>query len=340
MPSERIIFLLAKREKGLCNATELQELDEWYASFSRLEHEVARNLEQKFKTDLIEKSIYEKIRSQLKLHTDDLTEPLVVTLDRRRWMRALAACASLLLLAAVLFYSVQRFNKGESITVGTDQNEPTKLVLPDGSIVRLKPGSRIRYDGNMATATTRELVLEGEGFFEIAHDKTHPFVVHVGELDIRVLGTVFNIKSDISTPTIETTLFKGSVRIEKDNGTTQLVTLTPNQRAIYSAESQKLSVNSLPEFRKIPSGTNASATPNASSMTFDERPIEELLSHLEGKFGVNIYIHNRSKLTCPITADLEKETLEEILNLLKINYGIDYALYGTELFIEGNICNN
>lgn len=331
MPSERIILLLAKRNEGLCTAAELQELEEWYASFSPLENTVASS-------EGIKKSLYSRIRSQLHLpHQNEEFEAL--PLGRPLWLKTLAACVALLLVSSVILYTLNYKQGNETILVATSLNETTKVVLPDSSIVRLKPGSKIHYDPNLGNGSIRELFLEGEGFFEISHNAARPFVVHASDLDIRVLGTVFNVKSEKNTPTVETTLFQGSVRIEKDNGTTQLLTLTPNQRAVYSKESQKIKVNNFPEFEEVVTSKADKSAGKNLPMIFDEKPMEELLSHLEGKFGINIYIHNRSQLTCPITADLEKENLDEILNLLKISYGIDYTLYGTELFIEGSICN-
>jgi transmembrane sensor len=331
MPSERIILLLAKRNEGLCTAAELQELDEWYASFSPLENRVTS-------TERIKKSLYSRIRSQLHLpHQNEESE--IVPLRSQLWLRSLAACVALLLIGGVIFYTIKNTQDKETIIVATSLNETTKIVLPDSSIVRLKPGSKIHYDPNLGNGSIRELFLEGEGFFEISHNAARPFVVHASDLDIRVLGTVFNVKSAKNTPTVETTLFQGSVRIEKDNGTTQLITLTPNQRAVYSKESQKIKVDNFPEFEEVVAGKADKSAGKILPMIFDEKPMEELFTHMEVKFGVNIYIHNRSELTCPITADLEKENLDEILNLLKISYGIDYALYGTELFIEGSICN-
>lgn len=332
MPSERIILLLAKRNEGLCTAAELQELDEWYASFSPLENTVTS-------TDEIKRSLYSRIRSQLYLSHQNKELETTVPLRSQPWLKLLAACVALLLVAGVIFYTVKSAQDKETIIVATSLNETTKVVLPDSSIVRLKPGSKIHYDSDLGNGSIRELYLEGEGFFKISHNTARPFVVHAGDLDIRVLGTIFNVKSEKNTPTVETTLFQGSVRIEKDNGTTQLLTLTPNQRAVYSKESQKIKVDNFPEFHEMVAGKAESTPAKIVPMTFDERPMEELLAHLEGKFGVNIYIHNRSQLTCPVTADLEKENLDEILNLLKISYGIDYARYGTELFIEGSICN-
>lgn len=331
MPSERIILLLAKRQEGLCTAAELQELDDWYASFSPLENTVVSS-------ERTKKSLYSKIRSQLHL-PNQKEELATVALRGQLWLKLLAACVTLLLVTGVVFYTFKNTIGNETITVATSVNETTKVVLPDSSVVRLKPGSKIHYDPNLGNGSIRELYLEGEGFFEISHNDALPFIVHAGDLDIRVLGTVFNVKSDKNTPTVETTLFQGSVRIEKDNGTTQLLTLTPNQRAVYSKESQKIKVNNFPEFEEVVVGKAEKTAGKTLPMIFDEKPIEELFTHMEGKFGVNIYIHNRSELTCPITADLEKENLDEILNLLKISYGIDYALYGTELFIEGSICN-
>lgn len=344
MLSERIRELVGKRDKGTCSPAELQELETWYASHNYLESQIEASLSDNIEdAEQLKSSIYSGIREQLDLTsvTPGWEKPggSSVSFVRRWWKQSLAACAVLLILAGIVLYEKQNALQGNTILISTKEGEARKVLLPDSSVVWLKPGSRIRYDHELGKRATRELFLEGECLFDIAHDASSPFIVHTQDLDIKVLGTVFNVRSERKNHIVETTLFKGSVRIEKRDGSRRLVTLTPNQRAVYSKESHHINVSKLPT-AGIEVGTGQDEKGFAGpSMVFDERPFTELLSQMEKKFDIKIYIQNRYLLTCPITADLEKESLSDILNLLKIGYGVDYTLYGKELFVEGKICN-
>ncbi|CAG4999476.1 hypothetical protein DYBT9275_02237 [Dyadobacter sp. CECT 9275] len=338
MLSERILELLRKRREGTCSSLELQELDDWYASFDHLESETEKALFNDLaEEELIKFSIRTGIDAQLAQSSADPEGEMLVVRPlhpvRKWWKQFLAACVVILLIGGITFYK-NPFLSG-AITVSTKADEITRLVLPDSSVVWLKAGSRIRYNRKMRTGPARELFLEGEGFFDIAHHPSRPFIVHTSFLHIKVLGTIFNVRSNSQDQEVETTLFKGSVRIDQKDNTTGPVTLLPNQRAVYSKGSGLLKVSNLSSEKAI----DKKEIPKPGvSMVFDEKPFEDLLAHMEQKFGVRIYIHNRSLLRCSVTADLEKESLTEILNLLKISYGISYSIYGRELFIEGTIC--
>src|SRR5437588_18774 len=89
-------------------------------------------------------------------------------------------------------------NQGPSLKTGneffTQNGSRTNLVLPDGTRVWLNAGSRITYDKNYGI-TLREVGLTGEAFFDVAHNSGKPFVIHTARIDIKVLGTRFNVKS-------------------------------------------------------------------------------------------------------------------------------------------------
>ena len=70
----------------------------------------------------------------------------------------------------------------------------SKITFPDGSIVWLNAGSKVKYDSNFAKAS-RKVELTGEGYFEVSKNKELPFVVSTGKLSVKVLGTKFNLKS-------------------------------------------------------------------------------------------------------------------------------------------------
>lgn len=136
---------------------------------------------------------------------------------RRRFLFSypVAAVAVFLLfasLAAVYFLFSPKFN------ISTTFGETTNLNLPDGSRVTLNANSRISYAKNWDEESGREVWLEGEAFFEItkAPQSTHPeFLVHVGEVTIKVLGTAFNVYRRGSKTSV--VLQEGSVELTSEN---------------------------------------------------------------------------------------------------------------------------
>jgi hypothetical protein len=144
-------------------------------------------------------------------------------------------------------------------TISADQSKPARemamnqliipygktseLMLPDGTKVYLNAGSRLVYPENF-NGKTREVFLVGEAFFDVKHDRSHPFIVQVSDLRVKVLGTRFNISAYPSDNIIETVLAEGKVKLEQNNAglfdkSTELV---PNQLASFNRISKETSV--------------------------------------------------------------------------------------------------
>ncbi len=98
-------------------------------------------------------------------------------------------------------------------TLTTTCGEQIQVQLPDGSHVFLNAASSLKYPTSFAKSDKRRVVLTGEGYFEVAKDKTHPFVVESRGQQVEVLGTHFNINSYADEREVKTTLQEGSVRI-------------------------------------------------------------------------------------------------------------------------------
>ena len=116
-------------------------------------------------------------------------------------------------------------------TLTTTRGEQTQVRLPDGSLVFLNAVSSLRYPTNFAKSNERRLSLAGEGYFEVAKDKDHPFIVESRGQQVEVLGTHFNISAYVDEPVIKTTLVEGSVRVTANH---QSTTLKPNQQASFN----------------------------------------------------------------------------------------------------------
>src|SRR5690606_22571909 len=94
--------------------------------------------------------------------------------------------------------------------------ERKSIQLPDGTKVMLNAGSTIHIAADF-NATSRQLTLVGEAFFDVVHNAEKPFIIHTGAMDIKVLGTVFNVRAYPGDKTSETSLLKGSVEVTLKN---------------------------------------------------------------------------------------------------------------------------
>jgi len=107
--------------------------------------------------------------------------------------------------------------------LSTANGQTYMLVLPDGSKVWLNASSSISYSPASIAQGKRMVKLDGEGYFEIAKDRKHPFVVETRSQNVQVLGTHFNVNAYSDEPAVTTTLLEGSVRLTVGKNTKMLV---------------------------------------------------------------------------------------------------------------------
>ncbi|WP_316846384.1 FecR family protein [Pedobacter psychrodurus] len=131
---------------------------------------------------------------------------------------------------------------GKSNTLSTVNGETYKLKLPDGSYVWLNSASSLTYSLRLLENGKRRVKLQGEGYFEIAKDKAHPFVVSTDKQEVEVLGTHFNINSYPDEGAVATTLIEGSVSIT--SGKLRKV-IKPGEQAINNGNSIELNAANL-----------------------------------------------------------------------------------------------
>lgn len=113
--------------------------------------------------------------------------------------------------------------------LSTERGQTYQLRLPDGTLVSLNAGSSLTYSSHLMDKGKRKVKLTGEGFFEVAKDKAHPFVVESKGQEVEVLGTHFNVKGYSGDQKILTTLVEGAVNIHYDH---KEYLLKPGQQAV------------------------------------------------------------------------------------------------------------
>ncbi|WP_277466883.1 FecR domain-containing protein [Parabacteroides sp. PF5-6] len=169
--------------------------------------------------------------------------------------------------------------------VATPLGATSKVQLPDGSRAWLNAGSCLTYTYNYARGI-REVQLEGEAYFDVAPDKEHPFVVKSNNLDIKVLGTRFNVKSYANDEQVKIALVSGSVNVKVNQQEKEAMDfmLTPDRMLTFDKESNSVEIGAFRK-RDVVAWT-------IGELTFDNQPFTQIAKDLERKFNVQIRIES------------------------------------------------
>lgn len=216
------------------------------------------------------------------------------------------------------------------------------MELPDKSVVTLNTGSSLKLSEDFGN-DNRDVYLDGEAFFDVAHNKRLPFIVHVKKYKVKVLGTRFNVKAYANDAVSETSLLEGSVQIlvNRDGKDKVYKTLQVNQKFTTLAESSDVAGVS-------PTGITGAVVPLSGNdgqqpvetawtkelMIFDGQTMEEIKNTLERKFDVKIIIADKQIRRYTYSASFSKETIDEILNALQLSYPFTYKKEGNTIIIN------
>lgn len=205
-------------------------------------------------------------------------------------------------------------------TVTTTLGERSSLTLPDGSKVNLNAGSTLRYPDSFS-GTERKVELSGEAFFDVVHNEAQPFIVQTHALNVRVLGTMFNLEAFPETPEVNTTLVNGKVILEKElnNKMVSLAEMKPNERAIYQVTSQKISLSTEKDLSKYIAWKDG-------KLVFLNDPIEEVAKKLGAWYNISVTIQSEELKKSHFTGTFTNETIEKVLTLLSVSSPIDYKI--------------
>jgi len=200
------------------------------------------------------------------------------------------------------------------------------VKLPDGSTVVLNAGSELTYTSDFAVAT-RQVTLKGEGFFDVAHDPQHPFIVKAGTLTTTVLGTAFNINTTDSKTVV--TVTRGKVEVADTKGHHQ--TLTPNQQVATTAADDLLQKQDI---------TATTATQWMDEfLILDDVTIDEAAEMLSHKYHKKFVVANKAAGSCRIHATFfNNESLETVLMLLGNLMHLEYQQGGETITITNAGC--
>ncbi len=198
-----------------------------------------------------------------------------------------------------------------------ERGENHEVTLPDGSTVLLNSDSRITWNSDF-DAGEREIHLTGEAFFDVVRDTLRPFIVHTGNMDVKVLGTTFNVRAYPDDKEPVTTLISGAVEVSGDDQST--VTLRPMQTAVLDRNTDRFEIFDITE--------NEAAPWREGKLMFKDTPLETVIRDIERKYDVKCKVVSLDMKDFLFTGTFNNLTIEEVLRVLKISSDIDHRKNG------------
>lgn len=274
----------------------------------------------------------------------------------RRWRRSgLLIAASVLIMIVAggwWLWSASSAKKGEmaSREVKTPKGSQSYLTLPDGTEVWLNVNSKIVYDDDF-NQSYRRVKLTGEAYFKVAENKDKPFIIQAGGLKVKVLGTVFNVRSYPDESNIETTLVSGSVEITLDDQPGNTIQLKPGEklsvhnrinadyittrRQADSLDTAATPLLLLSKMRVDPSdSTLIDAAWKEGKLIFDGEDFGKVASKIEKWYNVTVVVENENLYTTSFTGVFGKKPLTTVLSTLQATGKLTYRQENDTIYVR------
>lgn len=312
MLNDRYIrFLIRKQQQEPLTEEEQQLLDAWYQSLDGLPAD-----------DLSESAL-----SQMKEQSWEKLMAPPAKVRRLRWpMVAAAACVLVIGLAFFLKKEVKAPPQTVAqswVTIDCPQGKRMKVSMPDGSAIWLNGGARLEYDNNF-TKNRQCRLTQGEAFFDVKQDATHPFTVNTSSLSIKVLGTSFNVSAYGQLKQEKITVTSGKVRVLD-------MVLTTNEEVVYNTISK--------EYVKQTANAQHTDSWRNGECYLTNVSLAELAIRLEQIYGYKVVFSNEKLKQCVNSLRFsEREPVTKVLDLLKLINKVQYRIHGKEITLLGSGC--
>lgn len=356
MKLDRILELIARQMGQVASEDELKELESLLQQYPQHRHLVsilqsiqAKKLKQPTQNeDLVVAQGWEKLQQKMNsLHAEGAPptagRPLVRNLLRPATLRWAAMCAGLLVLAAVLYfrnYSPDAPLSMASAHEAVPHGRPEVTTLPDGSVVWINAGSKISF---RTENNTRAVYLDGEAYFQVKHDAEHPFVVHAGTIEVRALGTEFNVTAYPGEDRVETTLISGKVQVTMAEKPDQSIILDPHEKLTVNSRRVRTKdtsvqtevsfevkpVHLLPAEMKAPE-----IIWMQDKLAFQNESFDNLARRMERRYNVHIVIVDEDLKKERLSGIFENEHIQKALKVLQMTTPFHYQIKSDSVFVS------
>lgn len=204
-----------------------------------------------------------------------------------------------------------------------------ELQLSDGTSIHLNAGTTLKYPIHFIEGQNRQVYLDGEAFFNVSKDKLHPFLVNADELNVRVLGTHFNVSNYPEDEMTDVVLVEGSVglyKATKDFDATKSTILKPGFKGSFDRKNNSISTKSV--------DTEIYTAWVDGELYLRNMSFENICKKLERQYDVTIINKNPKLANEKFNASFKDEPIEKVLSYFNDVYGIKYTITNKQVTIK------
>lgn len=238
---------------------------------------------------------------------------------------AVAAVVVSVILGAV--HMLDRKTSEPDMTLITAAGSVGEFTLPDGSHVWLNGSTTLAYNRNFSAGEFRKVTIDGEAYFDVAHDSDCPFIVDMGAMEVEVVGTSFVVRNYTDCRTHDVVLRKGCVTVRGPWGDNE-VTMTPDEVLAYNRDTGKMNL----------AHTDADNYCRwfEQYAEFDNKPLSDILVNISRRYGMDLRIDADVDTTYCLSVTMGGETFESLMNVLEYLSPISYEIKDNLLHVSAS----
>lgn len=238
---------------------------------------------------------------------------------------AAVVCGTAIL--SIGYMMMKDYNQGEVLqTLTVNEGERAQLTLADGTQIWLNANTVISYPDNF-NRRSRSVNLKGEAYFKVAKNKDLPFIVNAENIDVKVLGTEFNVKAYNDENTIEVQVTEGKVQVYKDDADSAYY-LTANEMISFDKSNSQFTE----------AGFDASAENwREGKYVFNNKPLSLIIKQLERIYAVHFIVNDTRLLDEIYYGEVNvNDSITKIMEIISINGRFNYAINDKQIIIYNN----
>jgi len=230
-------------------------------------------------------------------------------------------------LATLTYLAVTPAERSVRMAANATTGQKFGLTLPDGSLIDLNAGSKIKY--KLRRSGVRMVNLKGEAFFDVRADELRPFVIKAGDGTVRVTGTSFSVRTVPGANRIEVFVESGNVQFYRSGKQDRILSLKAGQSGIL--ERNKLILNDIPDENQNSWKTR--------KLIFRDTRLGDVAGVLNRTYSQNILFTNEALEDCLFTGTFDEQHIDSVIRVIQVAFDLELEQKRKAYVLSGDGCN-
>lgn len=310
----------------------ISELKTWGDQISAMDDSALEDIletvwnKESYNEDNVDEETLSRIKSRIDEETSEARPSVFKPMFTRVLRIAAAVMLPLLLISTLYLYQENKQLAADTITFSTGKGERASITLPDGTQVSLNYDTRLVYTPKLYSKDQRRVELNGEAYFDVAKNKDCPFFIDAKNLEVKVLGTKFNLLARNKHTSAELCLDEGHVQFTSLVNK-EAVTMTAGDYAVLDYATGHISITQKNELR------DATAW-KRNEMVFQDKALEDVIEELKDVYGVKFNLPNSALNQGGFTGTLPLNNLELAVKIICSSYEMNYTIQGNKVVMS------